>query len=242
MNSSLAQVALFDWPFLALAGGLAGLGVLLVGPRPKVAPARWRDPAWLVCLTLPVYMLHQFEEHGVNVLGQRYHFIYDLCAALGYQALAPCPVSPAFILAVNVGVWIPGTLAVLYRHRNLMVGACAMGVPLVNGLVHLGGAIAQGRYNSGLLTAGVLFLPVCAWTLRQLWLVGTLDGSRFLAVVVSGLGVHAVLIASLLAHGSGLLPEVPLLLINFFNGFLPVGIAALAGSSNGRWRGLPGHP
>jgi hypothetical protein len=73
----------------------------------------WRDPSWLVCLMLPIYMLHQFEEHGIDAFGARYHFINDLCTTLGHPSLADCPANPAFVLAVNVGggVWIPGLLA-----------------------------------------------------------------------------------------------------------------------------------
>jgi hypothetical protein len=57
----MKQSVLLDWPFLGLALGIAWLVALLVAPRAAGAPPRWRDPAWLVCLMGPVYMVHQFE-------------------------------------------------------------------------------------------------------------------------------------------------------------------------------------
>ena len=223
----MLEAALFDWPFFALLVGLLGAAILLGWPRRAGALSRWRDPAWLVCWMLPVYMLHQFEEHGVDFLGERYHFIDDLCLSLGHADLAQCPANPAFILAVNVGVWVSGVFAILERRRNLMVGACALGLPFVNALAHLGQALYRGSYNSGLLSAVVLFLPLVIWTLLQLWRAHVLDAKRLGVVVASGLLMHVVLIASLAAHGAGRLPELPLLLINFFNGFLPVALGTL---------------
>jgi hypothetical protein len=220
---------LFDWPFVGLVAGSVGLLALVLWPRPASAPSRWRDPAWLVCLMLPVYMLHQFEEHGFNLLGQRYHFINELCATFGTPDLARCPASPAFILAVNVGggVWIPGLLAILFRRRNIMVGACAMGVPLVNSAAHIVPAIIRGSYNSGLLTAVVLFVPMCWWVLRSLSRAGLLDTRRAAAVVATGALTHALLIGSLVAHARGLLPEAPFLAFNVAYGVLPLVLGTL---------------
>ena len=215
---------MFDWPFFGLAVGVLGIAALILWPRPPGAPSRWRDPTWLVCLVLPVYMVHQFEEHGINLLGQRYQFISDLCSTLGHPRLADCPASPAFILAVNVGggVWIPGLLAILYRRRNPMVGACALGIPLVNSVAHIAPAIIRGIYNSGLLTAVVLFVPLCSWTLAQFRRAGLLDRKRLAAVIATGVILHVLLAASLLAHGRGLIPQWALLAINVGDGVLPL--------------------
>jgi hypothetical protein len=228
---SLVNAVLFDWPFFGLIVGVLGLVALVAWPRQAGAPSRWRDPAWLVCLILPVYMVHQFEEHGYNLFGQRYHFIIDLCRSLGHSDLADCPASPAFILAVNVGggVWIPGLIAIAWRRRNVMVGACTLGVPLVNSAAHIVPAVVERAYNSGLVTALVLFVPMCAWTLEQLRGAGILNGKRLAAIVVSGVAVHMLLAGSVLAHGLGLLGQTPLLAINVAYGVLPLAIASLPG-------------
>ena len=87
------NAVLLDWPYLGVVAGLVALAVMMAVRRPPEAPSRWRDPAWLVSLMGPVYMLHQFEEHGVDLLGRRYHFIIDLCTSLGHADLRATQIS-----------------------------------------------------------------------------------------------------------------------------------------------------
>ena len=226
---------LLTWPFLALVCGLGGVLGLLVAPRKPDQPPRWRDPAWLLCLMLPVYMLHQFEEHGVDLLGRRFHFLVDMCGMLGHPALGTCPADPAFILAVNVGgVWAAGLCAIVWRRRNPMVGACAFGIPLVNGLAHLGPAITHRAYNSGLLTGVLVFLPLCVVVLRTLLRAGILDLRRVLAVVATGIWVHAALMGLLLGSASGVIPRPLMLVLQVANGFVPLLVGALVGPCSRR--------
>jgi hypothetical protein len=229
MVHAVSDIILFDWPFLGLALGVVGLAALVTWPRRREG-SRWRDPEWLICLTLPVYMLHQFEEHGFDLMGRRYQFLATMCAFLGHPDLAHCPADPSFILAVNVGggVWIPGLLAIAMRRKNLAVGACTVGIPLTNTVAHIVPAILQGSYNPGLFTALFLFIPFCGWTLAQLRHAGVINGKGMVAVITTGLALHGVLIASVFAHGGGFLPEVPFLAINVADGCLPLVIALLA--------------
>lgn len=214
---------LFDWPFAALAGALLGGFVLVV--MPWHPGPRWRDPRWLVCLMLPAYMLHQFEEYGIDLLGRRFHFMRDMCAVLGYVDLHRCPAQPPFFFAVNVGgVWLAGALAIAFRKRNLLVGACAFGIPLVNAVAHVVGSIKMGAYGSGTLTGVLLFVPLCMVVLTRLWQAGILDRKRFVGVVASGVLVHAVLMTSVLAHAKGWIGVPLLLTINVANGLLPCAI------------------
>jgi hypothetical protein len=230
----MLSAAFLDWPFVALALGVLGLLVLVFWPRKPGSPSRWRDPEWLVSLMLPLYMLHQFEESGINVLGQRYHFLSELCANVGYPDVAGCPGTPAFVFAVNVGgVWLAGLLAIVFRRRNILVSACALAIPFVNALAHLAAALLHGTYNSGVLTALVLFLPLCIWTYAQLFRVGVLDAKRLGVVIFSGVVMHAVLLGSLLARASGL-PEAAFLSLNVANGLVPLGFGALLGALAGR--------
>jgi hypothetical protein len=169
-------------------------------------------------------MLHQFEEHGIDVFGAHYHFIHDLCLTLGHPSLAECPASPAFVLAVNVGggVWIPGLLALLWHRRNVLVGACAMGIPLVNIVAHVGPALVRGTYNSGLVTALVLFVPLCTWTLIRLKASGLLARRTLAGILATGGFTHALLILSLEAHARGLLSQSLLIAVNIAYGAIPL--------------------
>jgi hypothetical protein len=225
---------LYGWPWLGLAAAAAGLAVLLAWPR-SGGGSRWRDPSWLVCLMLPVYMLHQFEEHGINLRGERYHFLTELCALLGRPDLDGCPADPVFVLAVNCGggVWIPGLLAILFRRRNPMIGACAMGIPLVNAFAHVGPAIALRAYNSGLATAVLLFVPMCAWTIARFRRAGLLGPAQLSCVVGSGLLVHAALISSVLGRGRGLWGQGALVAINVVDFVIPLAFGVLASRASG---------
>jgi hypothetical protein len=178
---------------------------------------------------LPIYMLHQFEEHGVDLLGRRYHFLIEMCGMLGHPSLAWCPAGRAFNFAVNVcGVWLTGLCAILWRRKNPMVGACAFGIPLVNGVVHLGPALSRGAYNSGLLTGVLVFLPLGVWVLRAFMRAGLLERRGVIWVIVSGIGVHAVLMGALLGAAGGLLPRPLMLAIQVANGCIPLLLGTLA--------------
>src|SRR5262245_58791739 len=92
---------LLGWPYV----GLCLAAVLLVGlalERRQSALPRSQDPVWLLPLLWPMYLVHQFEEHGIDLLGRRYAFLAQLCGTLGYgHDLATCPADPAFLFAVN---------------------------------------------------------------------------------------------------------------------------------------------
>ncbi|HEY8091023.1 MAG TPA: HXXEE domain-containing protein [Polyangiaceae bacterium] len=222
------SAVLLGWPYLGLALGIAGLLYLALARRPEGAPPRGRDPAWLACVMLPVYMLHQFEEHGIDALGRRYHFIVELCTTLGHPDLDACPADPVFIFAVNVGaVWIAGVTAIAWRRRNPLVSACSLGIPLVNAAAHLGPAIFFGRYNSGLLSGTLVFVPVCFFALRGFVRAGAIPARRVPVVVASGGVVHAVLAGALLAYGAGWLPYLLMIAIQTLNGFVPLAMGTL---------------
>ena len=187
-----------------------------------------------MCLTWPVYMVHQFEEHGFDLLGRRYHFLVEMCTMLGHPDLAGCPADPTFILAVNLGgVWLAGLTAVVWRRKNPMVGACVLGVPIVNGFAHVVPAIARWQYNAGVLTAALLFLPLGAYVVRELVRARVLPLRRVPLVFASGGALHVVLLGALLAYGAGLLPHAAMLGIQVLNGLVPLAIASIFRSRQG---------
>lgn len=85
------------WAFVGLAmGGLMTLD-LLTGPwrlsRGGISTTssrdswllRFKDLRWYMRLGLPLYMIHQFEEHGIDLYGRWYHFQPALCEVLVSQ-------------------------------------------------------------------------------------------------------------------------------------------------------------
>lgn len=238
------EAVLYGWPYAGLGLAALILAALLLRPSPpgSAYAAHLRDPRWLLWAAVPMYMLHQFEEHGVDLLGRRYPFLDGLCAALGYADPATCPADPRFILAVNVTlVWVAGPLSAAVGRRRLYVGATFLCTPLINALVHTAPALLKGEYNPGLATSLALFLPVCIYTIHRLRRVGALDGPRLASLVVFGVLVHGVLVGTLKAHAAGLIGATVRDLIQVVNAFIPL-LAGLALDRALARRSSPAHP
>lgn len=141
-------------------------------------------PVWLtaVWMMLPLYMLHQYEEHD----NDRFRLFANRQVAGGREAL-----SPAAVFVINIpGVWgvILASFALAWNVRPGL-GLIAIYLVLVNAFAHVVAAIALRRYNPGLVTALVLFLPVGG---LALWVLQTTKPSfRDHAIGIGvGLGVH----------------------------------------------------
>jgi hypothetical protein len=101
-------------------------------------------------------MLHQVEEHT----GDRFRTFVNSRVFGGVEAL-----TPESILWINIpGVW-GVNLASLYAAQFAGIGWGLTGVylTLVNGVTHVGAAIAGRGYNPGLWTSLALFLPLGGW-------------------------------------------------------------------------------
>jgi hypothetical protein len=204
---------------------LAGLAV---AARRAGGPTPWRDPAWVLPLLWPMYLVHQFEEHGIDLLGHRFAFLASLCATLGHSNLADCPADVAFVFAVNVvGCQLAFAMSWLFRRRNPLIAACAWGIPLVNAVAHLGPAVIHRAYNPGVLTSIILFVPLGAWMLYTVVRSGVVSGRQVLRIFASGIVSHAVLLGSLNLRGRGLISHEALLVMNGFNGLLPLAFGTI---------------
>ncbi len=139
----------------------------------------------LVYAQLPIYMLHQGEEHA----GDRFRLYINRVLAGGREALTPA----ATFWINSLGVWAVD-LAALYL--TWMVGPSAGLVAgylaVVNAMLHIVPALARREYNPGLLTAVLLFLPVGGWCVAQVGFeAGLLAHAIGLALAI---GVHAVVV------------------------------------------------
>jgi hypothetical protein len=109
--------------------------------------------AFLVFLTLPFYMLHQFEEHA----GGQFKAFVTKTVGRGLEVL-----SDRAIFQVNVlFVWL-GTLVVLYLcvYVDIVWGLLSGYLVMFNGIVHIVTSIRMRRYNPGLWTSIFVFLPL----------------------------------------------------------------------------------
>ena len=109
--------------------------------------------AFLVYLTLPFYMLHQYEEHA----GGQFKAFVTSTVGRGREVL-----SDRAIFQVNVlFVWL-ATLVVLYLcvYVSIIWGLLSGYLVAFNGLVHIITSIRMRRYNPGLWTSIFVFLPL----------------------------------------------------------------------------------
>ncbi len=174
----------WQWPY---AGALAS--VFLLALLPLVWDAEGAALA-LVYVQLPVYMLHQLEEHA----GDRFRTYLNRVVAGGREALTPVA---TFWINV-VGVWALDLVALyLARYVELALGLIAVYLTAVNAVVHVATALARREYNPGLLTAVFLFVPLSAWAAVE---VSSASGASWgfealgLGVAVAG---HAAILVGL---------------------------------------------
>ena len=140
----------WQWP---CAGALVAVFLLALLPL-------WWDATdtalALVYAALPLYMLHQLEEHA----GDRFRHAINAKFAGGREALT----RPATFWINAGGVWIVDVIALwLAYHAELAIGLLPIYLMGVNALTHIAAAVADRAYNPGLWTAIGVFLPVSIW-------------------------------------------------------------------------------
>ena len=146
-------VAEWQWPMAAL---FAGLLLLAMAPIWGVVAG---SAIALVWLQLPIYMIHQFEEH----YGDRFRLYVNRNVA-HCDALTP---EGAFWIN-SLGVW-GIDLAMLYLavFVNPTLALAAFYLPIVNAIAHVRETAVRRRYNPGLYTSLALFLPVAGYGLYR---------------------------------------------------------------------------
>jgi len=168
------------------AGVIAGVFLLAIVP---VIAGTWSLPLTLVFLQLPLYMLHQLEEHA----GDRFRTYVNT-----QVAGVPDALTTEAVVVINVPLVWGADLAVLYLARFVAIGfgLIAVYLSVVNALAHILMAVRFRGYNPGLATAAVLFLPVGIWSLVMLsHAPGVSVGDHLLALAVAvlvhiGIAVH----------------------------------------------------
>ncbi|MEP9378859.1 HXXEE domain-containing protein [Aquabacter sp. CN5-332] len=218
------------WPWIAL--GAAGILLILLAVGDALQTdrrvPRFQDMTWLTWLGVAAYLLHQFEEHGVDLLGHPYAFRGSMCAALSFRDAVSCPVPLSFITAMNVGsVWGAGLISVLMAPRRPLIGLSFFALPLVDLVAQVGGAITDQRYAAGLLTALLLFLPLCLWVLVVAVRRYGAGVRAVLIVPLAGIVVHAVLLGSLWAYLNFWFGDAVLAAIQVLNALVPAGLMLL---------------
>lgn len=210
------------WPWIGL--GAAGLLLILLTTnalRSDRSVSRWRDLVWLTWAAVFAYLVHQFEEHGIDAYGRAYAFHGFLCAEFGFANPANCPVPVSFITAVNItAVWVAGPLSALLATRWPIVGLSFFAIPAVNLFAHTVPAIAHQAYNPGLVTGLVLFLPLSLLAFATAITRYHLGVRAVLATLFAGMVMHAILMGSLMSFVNDRIGLDTLLLLQIANPLL----------------------
>ncbi len=174
-------VVRWNWP------GAAGFcGVLLL----VLSPLIWKiggSAIFWVFLQLPLYLLHQLEEHA----GDRFRTFTNATIGHGVEVLS----RRATFVINSAGVWGIDLLA-LYLAVFVAPGWGLMAIylPLVNSVGHVGQAVLMRKYNPGLITSILMFLPFAGFGLYSI--TKTTNVSLLMQAVglLVAIAVHAAII------------------------------------------------
>ena len=165
------------------SGFLAGLLLLLLAP---VLVHSWPAPLIVTYLCLPVYMVHQYEEHDDDRFRRFVNRQIGKGEVLSLMA----------VFVINVpGVWgIVEISLALAATGGVGFGLIATYLIVVNGAVHVIHAVITRGYNPGLGTAIALFLPLGGYGIAAIQQAG--DGNTLMHLVGAGtaIAIHAAII------------------------------------------------
>lgn len=165
--------------------------------------APWTTDVSLIAYLLAAsYLIHQVEEHWVDLLGREYplyEFLNGLIATLfgddKYGIL-----TRGGIFYINAGmVWTAGFLAILTSPKQIFPALAMAGIMFVNGIAHILNAIIAVEYNSGLATGLLLFLPLSIVFFRAMLKSGAANVPLVAAGLAWGFLGHVILFAGLFA-------------------------------------------
>ena len=174
-------VGKWQWPYAALfTAGFLGM----------LAPLVFRfagTPLGLVYLQLPIYMLHQYEEHA----GDRFRLWVNNMLGHG-DVLTPI----ATFWINSLLVWLLDIIALyLACFVGLSLGLIAIYLPMLNAFGHIVPAILKRRYNPGLVTSVLVFLPVGVISTYLVSRAAGCDLQDHLLALGVAIAVHATIIA-----------------------------------------------
>lgn len=171
----------WEWPYAATLAAV----VLL-----PLFPVLWSSGGlWLalVFLQLPVYMLHQLEEHA----GDRFRRFVNEALGGGAEVLT----RGAVFWINSLLVWaLFITALLLAEFVDPALGLIAVFVTGLNALIHLAATLARREYNPGLYTAVGLMLPVAIGGTIAIADTSDAGAGYVIGAAAVAVGTHAALV------------------------------------------------
>lgn len=192
---------LHEWQYFGPFIGALALAAVLA-PRGD-GPVDIRERAGVMGLLFFAYTVHQFEEHGYDLLGQVFAFETYMDAVLGpimgCAEGSRCPFDRMNIFMINtIMVWWPLGMLIVLGRGSLTADLCGVAILFVNAILHIVASLVFGAYNPGLLTAIVVFLPVSAFAVHRLFATYGASRTALFHGFIYGVFLHAGLMAATL--------------------------------------------
>ncbi|MEM1348128.1 MAG: HXXEE domain-containing protein [Myxococcota bacterium] len=195
------KVGTFAAPFLLFtAAAFRGSAEVALGRDVKV----WS--LWM----LIAYIIHQFEEHWVDLFGNVYAFHATVNGLImGIFEVSEPPLTEAGIFVINTSlVWLVGALAIWRSPKHVFPALAMASVIVINAASHILVGLGKASYNPGLLTSVLVFLPLGGFVYARVLKERVASTRELVASLIWGILAHVIMVGGLVAGGVfGLFPE-----------------------------------
>lgn len=173
-----------------------------------------KDYRFISILMLIAYIIHQYEEHWIDIFGNYYAF-YDfnnnfILDALGAPDDSIKPLTQASIFVINTSlVWLVGAMAIWRSPKHMFPSVAMASIIVVNGVVHIVAALVNWNYNPGLLTSIVIFVPLYVLFVRYVLSSSGANRKQIIGGIIWAFLAHIIMVGGLLmANWVKLFPEM----------------------------------
>ncbi len=185
---------------------------------------------FLSFIFLIAYIIHQFEEHWIDVMGNYYAFYtYNnnlILSVLNAPNDIVKPLSKESVFMINTSlVWLVGSIAIWRSPKHVFPLLAMASITVVNGVVHTLAGIITLSYNPGLLTSVLIFIPLYFYLLRRLKQQVKVPSIQLLIGIIWALLGHVIMVIGLiLANYYNLFPELLYFVILVIWSLVPIGL------------------
>ncbi len=224
------KIGTFAVPFLLI-------GTFAIYPQELSLPL-WKHLRFFSIIMLIAYIIHQFEEHWIDILGNEYAFYtfnnQFILNALGAEDDAVKPLTKESIFVINTSlVWLVGMIAILRSPTHVFPAIAMASIIIVNGIVHIIAGLATLTYNPGLLTSLLIFVPIYLLFARYMIPIDAAYRSQLIAGLIWAFLAHIIMVGGLLAaNWFHLFPEVVYFLLLITWSLTPLALYLQPPSSN----------
>ncbi len=146
-------------------------------------------PLFLIWLQVPLYLLHQYEEHAWP------GGFKDYVNRKVFKTGGEVPLSEKSVFWINIPVvWVLMPLFALLARFGLAFGAWIPYMAAFNALTHIIAAIAKREYNPGFFISLFVTLPVAAYALWVLYQAGVLSLAVNVISITVAVLIHAAIV------------------------------------------------